>query len=176
MSGSGPSSWRVQQAMQILLDARQRLLNACPDIEDDEILYLDNLDGESGDALQIIERLVDSLLEDKMMAEAVEARKAALAERQVRFERRAQAKRAIVMATLEALNLTELPRPQWTVTVNKGQLSVVVPDVEKLSLDYVKITKEPKKRLIHEAMDAGVDFDGAASLSNGPPTLTIRTR
>lgn len=87
-----PSPFRVKQALDVARELRARLLADGADPSDDERLLHDTLDGET-DALDVVRRLIRHALAMNAMADAAEARIAALRGRADRFGTRADLSR-----------------------------------------------------------------------------------
>ncbi len=170
-----PSPFRIEQAMSVLMAARERLLADEPGIEQDEKLYLDCLDGQSGDAFEIVDRIVHAALEADDLAEQASRRMADIAERRARFKRRNEALRGVAFAMLDALAVPKFERATYTASIRPGQPHVVVTDETKLPPGTVRINREPDKAQISALLKAGETVSGA-ELSNSMPSLTIRTR
>lgn len=170
-----PSPRAMEQAMSVLLAVRQRLLEEDPDIASDEKLFADMLDGESGDAMQIIHRMVRASLHASSMATAAKIRAQDMAERSKRYANREDALRAAVMSAMEALSLKKIEEPDFTVGVSAGTPSVQIIDADVLPDAFVVTERKPDKSTIGAALKAGQEVAGAA-LSNATPRLTIRSR
>lgn len=175
MNEKPPSAFALTRAMSELMAARQRLLDIDPDIEADAELYHDCLEGESGNAMQLLERVIEASIDADTMASLTKQRRADLAERQARFERRRDTLRAVALQALQALELRRFERPGFTASLRDGQQSVVVTDVKDLPDEFVRIERKPEKLLLLDALRAGREVR-AAYLSNSPPILALRTR
>ena len=174
MSNTAPSSWALTRAMGELMAARERLREIDPGLEDDWQLYQDTLDGESGDALQIVERLIEASIEADTMADAAKLRKLDIAERQARFEKRRDTLRGIAQQALEALNLPRLERAAWTASLRKLPAPLIV-DEEALPDEWWKTKREPMKAEIRKELASGGEVAGA-QLGNSATGISIRTR
>ncbi len=177
MSGAArpPSSYRVMNAVMELAQVREMLLAIDPTIEDDQALFQDLLEGEGGDNLAVIERLIEASIESDALADAAKLRLADLAERRARFERRSAAYRAVALQALESINLKRLEKPAWTASVANRPPKVVITDETALLPHFIRTKTEPDKALIAAALKNGVTVDGAV-LSNPERGITIRTR
>lgn len=172
---NAPSPYALEQAMSVLMAVRQRLLEEDPDIAGDERLFADMLDGESGDAMQVIHRMVRATLHANSMAIAAKIRAQDIQERSKRYANREEALRAAVMAAMEALSLRRIEEPDFTVGISAGTSSVQITDVDALPDAFVAIERKPDKSTIGAALKAGQEVAGA-TLSNATPRLTIRAR
>lgn len=172
---NAPSPYALERAMSVLMAVRQRLLEEDPDIASDERLFADMLDGESGDAMQIIHHMVRAALHASSMATAAKIRSQDMQERSRRYASREDTLRGAVMAAMEALSLRRLEEPDFTVGVSAGTPSVQITDVDALPDAFVTIERKPDKSTIGAALKAGQEVAGA-TLSNATPRLTIRSK
>jgi Gp157 protein len=174
MADRGPSGYALEKAMGELMAARERLLAIDPTIDDDARLLADMLEGEAGDALQIVERLIEASIEADTMADAAKLRKTDIAERQVRFELRRDKLRAIALSALEALNLKRLERPAWTASIRQVPAPLIV-DEAALGDEWWRVKREPMRAEIRKALASGDDVDGA-QFGNASTGISVRTR
>ena len=170
-----PSAYRMEQAMSALLAVRQRLLQDDPDLADDEKLFSDMLEGEGGDALEVLHRVLRASIAAKDMAEAADARASDIAARRDRYRRRAEALRGAAFAALDALGIKKLELPDLTASIAAGRQAVVVVDDAALPAQFVRVSRSPDKAALLQALKAGEDVSGA-TLSNSLPSLIVRTR
>jgi len=161
--------------MSALLAVRQRLLQDDPDLADDEQLFSDMLEGEGGDAMEVLHRVLRASIAAKDMAEAADSRAIEIAARRDRYRRRAEALRGAAFAALDALGIKKLELPDLTASVRAGQPVVVITDEAALPEVCIRVTREPDKALIAAALKGGREVPGA-ELSNSSPSLTVRTR
>ena len=170
-----PSSFQLERAMGILMDVRNKLLTEDPSIADDERLLQDCLEGESGNAMDVIDNMVRAALHAESMAEAAKARADELTERSRRYANRKNMLRITILQAMEALDLRRRERPDFTVSIATGQQSVKITDAKLLPDRCVAIERTPIKSLISPVLEAGEEVPGAV-LSNASPILTIRTK
>lgn len=150
------------------------LLREYPELLDDEELRLDSLVGET-DLTNILALVVERILDAEAMEEAIKTRVASLNERKSRFQRQGAALRSLVLRIMERAELSRLPLTEATLSVRAGQIGVKILDDELVPESFMRIKKEPDKTAILDALKAGKIVSGA-SLSNGTPSLTIRTK
>ena len=174
MSERAPSSYALTRAMGELMAQRERLLAIDANIDDDAKLLADMLESETGDALQIIERVIEASIDADTMADAAKLRKLDIAERQARFEKRRDTLRGIAQQALEALNLQRLERPTWTASLRKLPAPLIV-DEEALPEQWFRIKREPMRAEIRKELAGGNEIDGAL-LGNSSTSITIRTK
>lgn len=172
-----PSAFRMEQAMSCLMAARQRLLADDPDIAADETLMHDLLEGaaETGDAMEVLHRVIRAALHAESMADAAEARIKDMQARRDRYRNRAQQLRGAAYAALDALELKRIELPEATCTIAAGRPSVLITDEAALPDEMFRVERKPDKTLIGQALRDNRDVPGAV-LSNGLPTLQIRSK
>jgi hypothetical protein len=172
-----PSGYAIERAVEALLAVRDQLNAIDPTILEDERLLADMLEGEGGDALAVIDRIVRRAIEVSDFAEMAKQRKAAIGARQARFERQNDALRQAVANILQTLGLTREPieRDDFTLSIRAGSSRVVITDLAELPASFVRVTREPMVREIGAALRAGEAVPGAMLGGNAQPVLTIRT-
>ena len=145
-----------------------------PELDDDEDMKLDTLEGEGFD--DILSAVVKKSLEANAIADATKAIRNNLIEREARFRRQNDGWRSVAMRLLQSASLRKHVMPIATVSINKGQQTVILTDdAENLPLEFQRHKIEADKKALLEALKKGVPIDGAV-LSNGPPSLTIRSK
>lgn len=151
------------------------LLVQCPELADDEILRTDMIEGET-DAFEFL-RLVERKRQDACaMAGGIAGNIAELELRQARFERREQAMRDLHKKIMEAANLKKVELPEATLSLRNGSQKLIgESDPEMLPREFQKISYKEDRAAIKAALDAGRTLAGY-SLSNGEPTIAIRTK
>ena len=159
---------------QLKLDIKNALLRY-PELIDDEELRADTLEGltDLKEALTLLVR-AEASAADK--AEAVAARMLVLGSRKARLVHRSEGIRELILTILQTADLKKLELPEATLSQVKGQpqiLGEINPDA--LPDDLVRIKREPNRTAIKEALLAHRELPGL-SLSNAPPTLTIRVK
>src|SRR5271169_3536297 len=104
------------QAAALIVSLKQRLLEECPDLDEDPKLWLDTLDGQS-DAIDTIRHLIRASIDADVLAEAIRQRQAEIAARAERAERRKQAFRTAALNLMELAGISKLPEPDFTARV-----------------------------------------------------------
>ncbi len=150
MSATAPNSWQVMNAGNELAEVRARLISICPDIEDDQTLFGDMLEGEAPDAVAVIERLIDAKVAADALADAAKIRQDNLAIRKARFERQSEAYRAVALQLLQRINLRKLQRAQWTAGISNRAGKVVITDP-----GAVPTKPEPRHHRAEQIRDRG---------------------
>ena len=109
------------------------------------------------------------------MAEAIKERTGALNDRKARFERRAEASRALIRTLMMQAGVDKIPLPEATISLSKGRASVDVIDVNELPQGFYSTERKPDKKAIQSALEAGEQVPGAV-MANGKTSLMIRTK
>lgn len=124
-------------------------------VADDWSKFADDLDMERTAKLLDIGRYVKNLLAE---AEAIKAEKTALAKRQAGLEAHAERMKSYMAANMKPgeKQSDANTRISW-----RRSEVVIVENIETLPIGYTKITKEPMKKEIKEAIKAGEKIDGA---------------
>lgn len=148
------------------------LLQAYPDLADDEDLRRDCIEGET-DAFSVLTRLVSIERDADAMAKARAARIADLQSLKARAEKRKEFARAMMLRVMRAGGIKKAPLVEATVSIQKGRDSVEITDEAKLPKAYVKVATTPDKTAIKAALDAGKTVKGA-QMKTGEETLSVR--
>lgn len=167
---SSPNAWQIQQAVTCFLS-----LKNAEQIEADFIDLEAELNNAEADIEAIIVKSIRAMKEAECNTAAIKERIADLQIRQSRFENKAQAIRSVVFSVLDVLGWDKFQHPEFTVTIGKPRISLLVTDEAAIPGEYIKIKREPDKALILDALKAGTEVPGA-TLSNGLPSLTVRTK
>lgn len=151
-----------------------KLLEAYPDLADDETLRADTIEAETN-AHRLIERALLEQRAAETMVEAIKLREAELYARRGRFERKSAAMKALIKNVMRAADLEKLPLPDATLSITKPRTSVFVRDVNELSQGFYRLKREPVTAAIRQALEAGDDVPGA-ELTQGEAGLMIRSK
>ena len=145
------------------LTAAHEALAALP-ADADELLRYSTIEGESG-ALELMDSIAASVEADELLVQRAK-------ERIKRLEARAERRRGVIGYMLEALELPSIERPLYTASLSHHP-RVVVLDQAALPDEYRRTAPDMAK--LGTALRGGEAVPGA-TLSNGPPVLTLRTR
>jgi Siphovirus Gp157 len=170
-----PSAWRIEQAMSVLLATASRLREEDPELMEDERLFADMLEGETDNAMDVLDRVVRASIIATSFAKEAKERADAILERVARYKARADSLRGCVFAALTALEISKIERADFTVSVRAGQKSVFIEDEAAVPDAMCRTTRTPDKVLIGAALKAGNTVAGAVLL-DGIPSLSVRTR
>lgn len=150
------------------------LLSTYPELAEDEDLRADMIDGET-ELVPLVDRILRMKLDADTMAAAVKARKAEIAERQARYERKADGAKALIKSLMLAADLPKVTLPDATVSITKPRTKVNILDVEQLPQGFYAIERKAKSAEIKAALEAGETIPGA-ELALGEDGLMIRTK
>ena len=165
----------VSRARFLLEQVAHALLEQDPQMRDDDALFLDMLDAEGGDALDLMRAGLRASLGAAAQARACKERMSQLAERQRRHEGRAEALQAAVHQAMRDLGIPRLRDPEFTAARREGSERAEVSNVELLPERYVRLRREPDKAPLLAALKAGEAVPGAA-LARSDETLTVKVK
>lgn len=151
-----------------------KLIEAHPELAEDEALRFDTIEGETN-AYRIIERALEQRQEAEMMAGAVSSRLVEMSERRGRFERKSEAMKMLIKSIMKAANLPKLALPEATLSITKARETVGIIDINELPQGFFKTIRQADKAAIKDALAGGQDVPGAA-LVIGSEGLMIRTK
>jgi len=171
---TAPSAWTLQQVMSIAQATLARM-EADGTLDTDEAALMDVLRQEVPEVDDVLLRLLRAMGEARDNAESIDIRMGFLSARHDRFRRQAESYRAAVYAIFDALGMSKWRHAEFTASLSPGRPGVVVTDEAALPDSFVRVTRTPDKALIKSALAAGEVIPGA-ELSNGLPTLTVRTK
>lgn len=141
---------------------------------DDHTLLLDSIEGETS-LLEAIDKLLLGIAEAEGLARGVRGAIAELEAREARFEKRAEAGRAVIEQAMMVAELPKLERPTGTLSLVARGPKVEVTEEAEIPAEFWK-TGDPRldKKSLLAALKEGRAVPGAC-LSNAAPSLTIRT-
>lgn len=150
------------------------LLEAYPELAEDDELRADVLEGET-ELHELVKRLVNIRQDATAMAAAIKAIKQDNADRQARFERKADGASTLLKSLLIAAGVDKVTLPEATVSITKPRTTVEINDETALPQGFVEIRRVPKKAEIKKALEAGEEIPGA-KLALGEEGLMVRTK
>ncbi|TPW26847.1 siphovirus Gp157 family protein [Pararhizobium mangrovi] len=151
-----------------------RLMDQYPELEDDETLRADMLDGET-DLTRVMERLLDRRQSARGMNDAAKERAGAIMERSKRYGRQEEAFSALMLSIMERANLDKLTLPEATLSIRKPSVSVNVTAIDELPQGYFQTERKADKKAIGDALKRGDEIPGA-ELMMGKETLSVRVK
>jgi hypothetical protein len=143
------------------MSAAMEVISTLPD-DEDHALLLGSLEGET-DIMEVLDRVIESSIADKKLAELAR-------ERARRIEARADRTREIATRIVEALAISPIERPIYTASLTFPRKPLVT-NADELPDTYIR--HAPDMVAIGKALRAGETIPGA-ELKNPEPQLTIR--
>lgn len=152
----------------------ENLLTLNPQLAEDEQLRADMVEGSTDlhEFLRVVERRRQ---EAESMVEAINLNIETLNKRQDRFVLREGALRLLMFKLLSIADVKKVEMPEATVSVRNGTAKVIISDEDAIPDDYCSFKRTPNKQAIKAVLETGADVPGCC-LSNGEPTISIRTR
>jgi Gp157 protein len=151
------------------------LLLQYPELADDEILRADMIEGAT-DLQGFLTMLVGKAKDAQDLRDGSRKQLDDLKARRARLERQYEGLRALIRETLEIANLRKVVMPIATLSLSAGSPKLVgMLDATYLPDDLCKITREPDKEKIKQALLDGGTVPGV-SLSNSEPVLSIHVK
>lgn len=143
-----------------------------PQLAGDEELFRDMLEGNTR-FNEIMDRLLSDMRDNETLAEASAQRIGKIRERQTRLTHRVQFYRGLMHRLLTLTGLKSVALAEAKVSVVNSPEKVIITDENAIPDALCKITKEPNKTAIKNAIKNGQYVPGA-SLSNGGTTISVR--
>ena len=156
------------------LNLRDQLLDAYPELANDEAALLDTLAGMDGFEEQCAAALREALAREAMRDGLIEL----VRQMQARAERLnigAEKLRAAVLQAMQSAGVPKLKAPDMSVSIGTPKRAVIITDAGLLPSTFVRIKHEPDKRAIAAALEAGKIVPGA-TLGNSTPFLQLHRR
>ncbi|MCJ2085013.1 siphovirus Gp157 family protein [Methylobacterium sp. E-005] len=126
------------------------------------------------DVLERLRRILRAARHTEAQSKALGEIQTEMRERKTRLDKKAESLRGVVLQALGELGLNKLDAPDFSASVGASKPSVVITDEAALPDDVCAFKRVPSKTAIAAALAEGPV--AGASLSNGSPSLTIRTR
>lgn len=149
------------------------LLEDYPQLAEDEELFRDTLEGNTR-FNEIMDRFLVEMRDNETLAEAISQRIGKLRERQTRMTHRAQFYRGLMHRLLSLVGIKSVALPDGKVSIVNSPDKVIVVDESAVPDAFCKITREPNKIAIKNAIKSGQYIPGVV-LSNGGTSIAIRT-
>lgn len=150
------------------------LLASYPEIEEDDDLKADMLEGET-DLHTIANRIIKRKLDARAMSAGIKERKKEISERQARYERQENGYTNLLKSLMIAADVDKLTLPDATISVTKLRVVVEITNEDDIPQGFVEIKRVPKKDEIKQALQAGEEIPGA-KLVLTDEGLMVRTR
>lgn len=163
----------LEHETHVYLWLKEKLQQEHESLKDDEVALADTLEGITH-LHEAVEYVVQCIAEDEEMVEGIKARQSALNERLKRIDHRIDVKRNLILETLQRIDQKKIMHPEFTITRQSKQRSVVIVDEAQLPNTYWKPQPPlPDKKAIKEVLNQGLEVPGA-ELSEPTETLVIR--
>ncbi len=158
-----------------ILERRIQALHAeIPELEDDEELKTDMIEGETN-AFSILDRAIDRIRHEQFLQEAIEQRKREMSVRHIFSQRRETFWRRIVMKVMDMAGIRRAQLAEATLSVSSSPQSVIITDETLIPAEFWRIKREVDKDAIRkEIRDGGVVL--GAQLSNKEDHLVVKSK
>lgn len=148
------------------------LLADYPQLAEDEELLKDTLEGNTR-FNELMEHFLNHMRENETLAEAISQRIGKLRERQTRLTHRAQFYRSLMQRMMDFAGIKSIALPEGKISVVNSPEKVIITDESAIPDAFMRVTKEPNKTAIKNALKSGSIISGA-TLSNGGTTIQVR--
>jgi hypothetical protein len=144
-------------------------------IRDDPDFLTDAIEGET-DLFEAIDRLVASIQEDAALIRGIGGVMADLKARKERIESRFDMKRTLIAKAMDLAEIKKRESPAGTVSLKRVPPCAIITDESAIPSRFWKAQapKLDRAAVSHALRDEGIEVPGA-TLSNGAPTIAIRT-
>lgn len=136
--------------------------------------FWDTLDGET-DIMDFVGSILVELNECDANAIACADLAKRYTERKSALEARKQRFSKMLKTILMCTNQSKIPHPLATVSMRKGNESVMIINEKEIPSQLCRVTSTPDKTEIKKQLKAGVQIEGA-ELVTGPQTVSIRMK
>ncbi len=150
------------------------LLLAHPELEEDDVLRADTIEGETK-AFEFLSGIVRLIGSTQAIISGTADYIGELQERKARLERREHALRALIFKVMNTAELKKAELPEATLSIRTGQPKVLIINEKEIPDEFMRIKKEPDKTRIKAALSNNQNVPGAA-LSNVEPVMAILTK
>ena len=154
------------------LRLRDNLINAIPELADDDDCLIDTVDGETS-LNEAVGRMARSIMSDQAMDSGLAETIKNLQDKKIALQTRAERKRTALHNLCDDLGRTKIEGLGLTCTVRKNPPSLGHADINKLPHRFIRTKREPDKIAILAELKTGVCVPGA-ELSNQSTRLQIK--
>ena len=147
-----------------------------PEILEDDEAWLATLESET-DFNEILTTIVRRIEDTKALVIGTKDRFEELKARKDRFEHRVETLRNLAFKIMQAADIAKLELSEATLSLRAGTQQLIGDELETQPLpdELCKISRSPDRTAIKDALKTGQTVPGF-SLSNSPPSLTIRIK
>lgn len=157
--------------LKIIQDEITALICAHPELEDDEVLRENMLEG-STQLPEFVSDLLQKIGSTQALIDGTGAYIKRLQDRKARLEHREYMLRLLIMRLFNHANIRKMELAEGTAYIRNNPAKVVIVEEAAIPDEFMRIKKEPDKTKIKAALQAHEIVPGA-SLSNGEPSLAI---
>jgi len=168
---NAPARIPLHQEMAVASQVAAALIAAGIEPEDPDFAELMASETDIQDRLV---RILRAARHTEAQSKALSEIQAEMRERKARLDKKAESLRGVVLQALGELGLRKLEAPDFSASVGAPKTSVTITDEAALPDECCAFKRVPSKTAIAAALAEG-PVPGA-SMSNGTPSLTIRTR
>lgn len=160
---------------QVVRQQIENLKISHPEILEDDEAWLASLESETKFE-ELLTQLVRRIEDTKALAEGTAGRLEELKARKDRLLHRMESLRGLLFKLMDSAELQKLELAEATITVRKGQPQLIgEADPFFLPEHFCKISRTVDRTAVKDALKTGKEVPGF-SLSNSPPSLTIRIK
>lgn len=146
------------------------------EIDDDQALWLDTLQGET-DVFEIVQHLLGENEEDAGIAVSLISQIQTRSDRLKRVNARIDRRKAVIIQAMKACGLTSIPLPEATVTLRTLPAKIAVNDDDAVPAGFRVETSKPSMELINSAFTAATpDLPNWLRVEDARPSLTVRRK
>jgi len=166
---------KLQVSAQITALLKEKLLEAFPNLIEDEAALYDTLEGMT-DFNELVQHIISSALDDEAMVGAIGNRIADLQARAERLNERIANKRRVVGAAMEMAGVRKIEGVEATISLRAVPPKLVIVNEDEIPGTFwkEKIVKSIDKEALKEALKT--EIIPGAQMGNGSTTLAIRTK
>lgn len=164
----------IQNIIHQYNQAKEQLKAQYPDLEEDDEAFIDSLEGLT-DLDSFMSKLVIKINELESHAEGLKALEATYSSRRKRMLSSAEKLEELAYKVMTDVGKTRLALPEATFSIARTPRKVIITNPEEIPDEFQRITKEPNKTAIKQALENGKQVIGAI-LSNGGSTLKINRK
>ena len=162
----------IRREAQLEIDAARVIKAQIAELTDDDDAIRDTLEGET-DLAGIVRKLIISITDDEALCDSAKAVAETYRARASRFDLRADAKRALLLKTMDMAEWRSKEFDVGTVSLARLPPSCIVFNEDVLPDEFWKAAKPSiDKTAVLKALKSGADVPGA-EMKNGGYTLKI---
>jgi hypothetical protein len=145
-----------------------------PELLEDDEAWIATLESETS-FNDLLTNIVRRIEDTKALVIGTKDRLEELKARRDRFEHRVDTLRNLAFKLMQAAEIARIELPEASLSLRAGTQQLIGGMLDELPDSLCKISREPNRTAIKEALKDGVTVPGF-TLSNSPPSLTIRIK